>query len=986
MAAKYPSNEIDLRLCSIYQQNSGSCPSLSCNNLHVCRDYLLNSKCLKLNLNGRCSHSHSLFTLHNRIILDRMPKLSVQNGDEFDRVAQLIRTSESNSSEMVSHSVGRLSISDDNHEIELKSGTSTITSGRDDAKLLLYNSAPEPSSSLYNNQSSKSTFTSLPGHATSSDRLSLIKNTKTPVSPRLSTLTEPSVSKTMRSITPDFSLYPTSEIASRSLNLREKDFEQPRKTDRKISTTMSLSTFKPEYKGKFIHNDLSKSFSEIDERLRTSPIATTTASGNRKTKRVHFHYELGQEDSTSSTFNPRDQIKNLTQTKYISNKYIKDEQLSYILGPGRHLMENEGCQILPSGYRRLTNNDQEKQIEKKLDKLLLTKLKSDLVLLNNNELTLMIPTSAAERLFEEIDIEVIRPARNDLTQSMLAASSNIIPPRTPIRQDQPYLLSPDGKLRIQSTNSSIGVVYDDISQVQVDMMVCVTTSGTLLKSVLSRAGPSIESEYRKMQHSTDDIILGGGSTKARQIICAAWKLEVHTSDISKIQKSLSNLVKRCLDHAVQRKMRSISFPPIGTGMIGLDPNKVCESMVMTAIEHLNKCTMDVLFVIYPSTKSDHNQNTYQIFRAYLANFCQQNGSKKVDISSATDVSQSRSIPVDTSQYIRRTLECKQIRTVSADLPNIVDYHKELLKLLKELIGETTYDLFLVQKPFVDQVEHLVDVCLKYHILPRIDFSKNKLILRGDRESCSQCFANLRQERLIHKYYIYKTGNISNEIKLNTYESMKIDEAFSVDKSKIRIERDNNIIFDIDVKTSQVEIYDDEKPARLDRKPLNADSKIVPPSTWLHTSLMIQTFSISHLQFNSIECIRVFERSMPKSEWYIERVDAIQNWPLYVHYAGKKYKNDILFFHGCPFSSVQSIIHYGLHSNRDGQESLIRLTSVASSTHIYDTRRSTDGKYYMFAVQLSSKKISDQDCICLSNEDAHLALPTYLIVYHRNKIN
>ncbi len=133
-------------------------------------------------------------------------------------------------------------------------------------------------------------------------------------------------------------------------------------------------------------------------------------------------------------------------------------------------------------------------------------------------------------------------------------------------------------------------------------------------------------------------------------------------------------------------------------------------------------------------------------------------------------------------------------------------------------------------------------------------------------------------------------------------------------------------------------------------------------------------------------------------FFKKKVEGIENWPLYVHYARKKSKDEIFAFHGCSFSSVQSIIHYGLHSNYsllfyklmnenflpylDGQpENSIHLTRDALSSHIRNTRRSTDGKYYMFVVRLS-KKLVNQESINLSNEDAHLTLLTHLIVYQR----
>ncbi len=63
------------------------------------------------------------------------------------------------------------------------------------------------------------------------------------------------------------------------------------------------------------------------------------------------------------------------------------------------------------------------------------------------------------------------------------------------------------------------------------------------------------------------------------------------------------------------------------------------------------------------------------------------------------------------------------------------------------------------------------------------------------------------------------------------------------------------------------------------------------------------------------------------------------------------------------------------------ENSIHLTRDALSSHIRNTRRSTDGKYYMFVVRLS-KKLVNQESINLSNENAHLTLLTHLIVYQR----
>ncbi len=86
---------------------------------------------------------------------------------------------------------------------------------------------------------------------------------------------------------------------------------------------------------------------------------------------------------------------------------------------------------------------------------------------------------------------------------------------------------------------------------------------------------------------------------------------------------------------------------------------------------------------------------------------------------------------------------------------------------------------------IEKVDSLIDVCLGYHVIPRINFVKRELTLRGDHDSCSQCFANLHKQRSIQKYSISPgTGKKSDEIKFNMYTSMKIDEALATGDSNV----------------------------------------------------------------------------------------------------------------------------------------------------------------------------------------------------------
>lgn len=52
------------------------------------------------------------------------------------------------------------------------------------------------------------------------------------------------------------------------------------------------------------------------------------------------------------------------------------------------------------------------------------------------------------------------------------------------------------------------------------------------------------------------------------------------------------------------------------------------------------------------------------------------------------------------------------------------------------------------------------------------------------------------------------------------------------------------------------------------------------------------------------------------------MDSIENYPLYNHFMNAKKEKSQLYFHGCSYASVQSIIHYGLHSTNASNYGLV----------------------------------------------------------------
>jgi hypothetical protein len=75
------------------------------------------------------------------------------------------------------------------------------------------------------------------------------------------------------------------------------------------------------------------------------------------------------------------------------------------------------------------------------------------------------------------------------------------------------------------------------------MMICVSTSNNLRDSILRRAGPTIEAQYKDLYNSKDALLLDGGLTAARKILFVPWQTEIEETDTEETKKVNSSLNK-----------------------------------------------------------------------------------------------------------------------------------------------------------------------------------------------------------------------------------------------------------------------------------------------------------------------------------------------------------------------------------------------------------------------------------------------------------
>lgn len=166
-----------------------------------------------------------------------------------------------------------------------------------------------------------------------------------------------------------------------------------------------------------------------------------------------------------------------------------------------------------------------------------------------------------------------------------------------------------------------------------------------------------------------------------------------------------------------------------------------------------------------------------------------------------------------------------------------------------------------------QIDQLVDICITYHVIPRVNLREKKLILRGDRCSLVQCFHNLCDENDVYQY----TYQINGEDEmLNPFLSLNIDQSYLFDEDRICLKDNDQCIFYIDLKNSQLKINENKQSWSFQRKKFD-EHRISLPSSWSKSSLSIRTIDIPKSSYRSLQCYELFDKSLSLNEWDIEQV-------------------------------------------------------------------------------------------------------------------
>ena len=164
----------------------------------------------------------------------------------------------------------------------------------------------------------------------------------------------------------------------------------------------------------------------------------------------------------------------------------------------------------------------------------------------------------------------------------------------------------------------------DITDMDVDAIVNAANNDLILGAgvagaIYRKGGDSIQRECNDIGSIPVGYaaITGAGKLKARFVIHAA---SMGLGGVRTIAKSLRTSTAHSLRIAAERKLKSIAFPAIGTGVSGFPLDECAQIMLSEAVEHLQGETSieSVYFVLYDARARSVFQSAWDILRKELS--------------------------------------------------------------------------------------------------------------------------------------------------------------------------------------------------------------------------------------------------------------------------------------------------------------------------------------------------------------------------------
>ena len=152
-------------------------------------------------------------------------------------------------------------------------------------------------------------------------------------------------------------------------------------------------------------------------------------------------------------------------------------------------------------------------------------------------------------------------------------------------------------------NSKIRLVQGDITELETDVIVNAANAqlilgGGVAGAIRKKGGPTIQEECSKIggTYVGGAIITTGGDLKAKYVIHAVGPRMGEGSEDGKLKNATLNTLK-LMD---EKKLKSVAFPAISTGIFGYPVNRCAKIMISTVKEYLNQKTQieEVIFCLF----------------------------------------------------------------------------------------------------------------------------------------------------------------------------------------------------------------------------------------------------------------------------------------------------------------------------------------------------------------------------------------------------
>jgi O-acetyl-ADP-ribose deacetylase len=160
------------------------------------------------------------------------------------------------------------------------------------------------------------------------------------------------------------------------------------------------------------------------------------------------------------------------------------------------------------------------------------------------------------------------------------------------------------------------IVEGDITLLDAEAVVNAANKGLQLGcgvagAIRARGGPSIQEECDRLApiEVGDAVITGGGNLKAKFVIHAVGPINGEGEEEAKLARATLSSLRIAAD----RKIRSVAFPAISTGIYGFPVPKCSRIMLRVSLDFLGKNSYprEIIFCLFGT-------ETYDIFRKTLA--------------------------------------------------------------------------------------------------------------------------------------------------------------------------------------------------------------------------------------------------------------------------------------------------------------------------------------------------------------------------------